>query len=230
MARGSGWGARSKDASWVAMAESHGDDHVVNSIGCVGLMQINQPVHVGSHPKWTRKWLQDPMNNLAAGLVLYKATGSSFDSAWADSKHKGAIPEGWGPHVSGAKGGTRDGAEQAKDDPCDALKGTPGYEYCTRDNGDSGTGGGGSILDAATQIGRIAQAIAKAGNWAADPGNWVRFTYVVGGGLLAITAVAVIVRPYTMAGYRDLRRVLPVKTTKDVARQLRPNRTTTTEE
>lgn len=225
MARAAGWGARAEDVSWVAMSESGGDDSVVNSIGCVGLLQINQPVHVGAHPTWTRKWLQNPINNLKAGLVLYKGAGSSFDAPWADSKTKGGIPGGWGPKVTG--GST--GATQAADDPCDALKGTPGYEFCTRGNGDTGTPAD-DLQEAAAQIGRIAQAVAKAGNWLADPGNWVRITYVAGGGLLALTAVAVIIRPYSAAAYRDVRRVLPVQSARAAGRKLRPSTTTSTEE
>lgn len=219
MARAAGWGSRSEDASWVAMAESSGDAIKVNEIGCVGLLQINQPVHVGSHPKWTVKWLQDPMNNLSAGLVLFKAAGNSFDQPWADSKHKGGIPEGWGPHVTGSGSGGGS-ASQVDSDPCKYLKGTPGYDQCVADNGGPAVP---SLGDTAAQIGRLAQAVAKAGNWLADPGNWVRIAYVTGGGLLALTAMSVIIRPYTAGAYRDVRRALPVQTTKDVARQLRRN-------
>lgn len=221
MARASGWGSHSEDVSWVAMAESGGDDKTVNSIGCVGLLQINQPVHVGSHPKWTVKWLKDPMNNLAAGLVLFKADGNSFESAWADSKHKGGIPEGWGPHV-GAGSSSGSDATQTADDPCALLKDTPGYDQCVADNGGKSNGTP-SLGDTAAEIGRLAQAVAKAGNWLADPANWVRIGYVIGGGLLALTAASVIIRPYAAGAYGDVRRALPVRTTKDVARQLRRN-------
>lgn len=219
MARAAGWGKHSADVSWVAMAESSGDDSVENSIGCIGLLQINQPVHVGSHPKWTVKWLQNPMNNLAAGLVLFKAAGNSFDAAWGDSKNKGGIPEGWGPHVGS---GSSD-ATQTADDPCDLLKGTPGYDYCTRNKGD--TGPGTSVGDTAAEIGRLAQAVAKAGNWLADPANWVRIAYVAGGALLALTTVSVIIQPYARGAYGQVRRALPVRTVRDVARQ---RNTTTT--
>lgn len=213
MARAAGWGARSKDASYVAMAESSGDDKIVNSIGCVGLLQINQPVHVGSHPKWTRAWLQNPMNNLAAGLVLYKASGWS---PWADSKDKGG-GGGWGQYVAGS-GST--GVTPVDDDPCGLLKGPAKDQCLAAQNGQDGVP---NLGDTAAQIGRLAQALAKAGNWTANPQNWVRIAYVVGGGLLALTAVSVIVRPYADRAYRDVRRALPIQTTKDVARQLRPN-------
>lgn len=170
MARASGWGARSADVSYVAMAESSGDDKVVNSIGCVGLLQINQPVHVGSHPTWTKKWLQNPMNNLAAGLVLYKAAGEKFDGPWLDSRDKGA-GGGWGKHVKGS-GSTGD---------------TPP---------DTGSTGSTGTADA-TQAGvwDTTEGLLDAAGWIANPQNWIRVLYVAGGGVLVIVGIAVIARP-----------------------------------
>lgn len=57
---------------WLACAEAESSlrTDVVNSIGCVGLFQINQPVHVGAHPTWTTEWLKNPVNNVAAAKVL----------------------------------------------------------------------------------------------------------------------------------------------------------------
>lgn len=219
MAMLAGWGKRSKDVSYVAMAESSGDASVVNSIGCVGLLQINQPVHVGSHPQWTVKWLKDPINNLKAGLVLYKAAGEKFDGPWLDSRDKGA-GGGWGQHVKGSgTGGTGTDATQASD-PCDALKGTPGYDYCVG----KGRGDGDNSLipgaDVAGQVGRLAQAVAKAGEWIADPANWVRVIYVVGGGVLAIAAVNMVARPYISPAYQAIKQVIPTQTIRKAARQV----------
>jgi hypothetical protein len=218
MGRAVGWGSDSRDMSYVAMAESGGDDKVVNSIGCVGLLQINQPVHVGAHPTWSRKWLQDPMNNLRAGLVLFKAAGKKWDGPWLDSRDKGS-GGGWGQHVRGGGGG----ATQAGDDPCELLKGTPAYDYCVGEGGPPAGGGLGGLEETADQIGRLAQAVAKAGNWLSDPANWVRIVYVGGGALLALAAVNVIAQPYAARAYRQVVGALPVKTAKDVARQVRPN-------
>lgn len=239
-ARSAGWKGAADDASWVAMAESSGNDKTVNSIGCVGLMQINQPVHVGSHPKWSVKWLQDPINNMSAALVLYKAAGNSFDQAWADSKTKGGIPGGWGPHVKGGGGGG--GATQIGDDPCAGFilpglgKDNPAYKDCTKKGGDTSGGGNGlgdalglgGIADVASQLGRLAQALAKSGNWLSEPKNWLRIAYVAGGAALGITAVAVIIRPYTAGAYRQIYGALPVKSVRDMARQR--NTTTITHE
>jgi hypothetical protein len=228
MALAAGWGTHSQDVSWVAMAESGGDDHIVNSIGCVGLLQINQPVQVAAHPTWTRAWLQNPQNNLIAGRILFKEAGNSFDRPWADSKDKGGIPEGWGPHVSAAAGGGSSGAVQAKDDPCHLLAPGAARDFCKENHPDiyGPSGGTPSVGDTAEQLGRLAQAIAKAGNWLSDPGNWVRIAYVVGGGLLALTAVNVIIQPYAARTYRQVAGALPVRTVRDMARQ----RNTTTEQ
>lgn len=233
MARGEGWGKRSKDISHVAMAESAGNDKVVNSIGCVGLLQINQPVHVKAHPTWTRSWLQNPGNNLKAGLALYKAAGNKLDGPWLDSRDKGS-GGGWGSKVSGGSGGTdasqagdggmtREEAEKACELVPPSVK-----DRCiaaNMGNPERGPLGGDSPLDGigevAGQLGRMAQAIAKAGNWLAEPKNWVRIAYVTGGGLLALTAVAVIVRPYSMTAYRQVTAALPVKTTKKLVSRAR---------
>lgn len=230
MARGEGWGARSKDASYVAMAESGGDDKVVNSIGCVGLMQINQPVHRAAHPTWTVKWLQDPTNNLKAALVLYKAAGNKFDGPWLDSRDKGG-GGGWGQHVKGSGGG---GLRQvdSPEEACKHLNG-PAREACIQGERERQEGGGGGgPLDAlddlgevADQIGRLAQAMAKAGNWLGSPANWLRIVYVAGGGLLGLAAVAVIVRPYSMNAYRQVSAVLPTKTAKRAVRAVRGQET-----
>ena len=79
----------------VAMAESSGRTDVVNSIGCVGLWQINQPVHIKTHPTWTVAWLQNPVNNAKAAAVIYRAQGMKAWEAYT------------GPDGTGAPSGTR---------------------------------------------------------------------------------------------------------------------------
>jgi hypothetical protein len=232
MARAAGWGARSRDASWVAMAESSGNASRVNSIQCVGLLQINQPVFIDQHPKWTIEYLQDPMNNLRAGLTIYKNAANSFDGPWADSKDKGGAPGGWGPHVSSASGSTGSTATQADDNPCKDLHG-PAHDYCMEsvnppdypDNGTPDTG----VLGTVEELGRLAQAVAKAGNWLADPANWVRVAYVVGGGLLALTAIDVIIRPALSGTAGQLGRTLPGTVVRAGVRRRRANVTASRE-
>lgn len=173
MARAAGWGSASRDASYVAMAESSGDASAVNSIGATGLMQILQPVHVKAHPTWTTAWLKNPINNLTAGRILYKAAGSKFDGPWLDSRDKGA-GGGWGAHVKGS--GSSSSADQAGFDPwagdevAGALGDVPGLQ---------------GVAD-------IASFTAKAGNWISNPANWIRILYVAGGAALVITGLTVI--------------------------------------
>lgn len=57
-------------ATAIALAESSGRTDVVNSIGCVGLWQIYQKVHVKAHPHWTTEWLKNPQNNANAAFIL----------------------------------------------------------------------------------------------------------------------------------------------------------------
>ncbi|MGW7281663.1 transglycosylase SLT domain-containing protein [Streptomyces sp. NPDC054844] len=231
MARAVGWGARSEDAAEVAMAESGGDDKIVNSIKCVGLMQINQPVHVGAHPTWTIKWLQNPMNNLRAALVLYRAAGNKWDGPWLDSRDKGG-GGGWGGKVSGSSGGT--GTSQAGDsfgdnpleDFWNDLLGEPergpGSEGWDEDpfdlNDQLGITG---VREIAAQLGRLAQALAKGANWLGDTSNWVRVAYVAGGALLALTAVNIIAKPPVESAVRTVSGTLPAKAVKTIARKTR---------
>lgn len=215
-----GWGRHARDASWVAMAESGGDASVVNSIGATGLMQVLQPLHVRAHPTWTTKYLQNPMNNLRAAKVLFDAAGQKWDGPWLDSRDKGGLPTGnggWGQHVKGG------GASQVDDeDPCRYIRGEA-KKYCERGDGDSGDlpdipydpedpGAGGDLVSLANQLGRLVQVTAKGANWLADPANWVRVVYVVGGGVLAVAAVNVIARPVIMPAVQAVQQVTPTKT------------------
>ena len=75
-----------KIAVSIAMAESRGNPNATNSIGCVGLWQINQPVWVHSNSQWTVAWLQNPNNNAQAAMKVFTAQG------W----------QGWSVYNSGA--------------------------------------------------------------------------------------------------------------------------------
>lgn len=210
-----GWGPRASDAAWVAMAESSGDASVVNSIGAVGLMQINQPVHVKAHPTWTVRWLQNPTNNLRAAKILFDDAGQKWDGPWLDSRDKGGLPTGnggWGQHVKGS------GATSVSD-PCAGLTGEM-KKRCEASQGgtqdipiDPNDPGAGTDLGALVgQVGRLAQVTVKAANWMADPANWVRVVYVVGGGVLAVAAVNVVARPVIAPVGHAVRQVVPVQT------------------
>lgn len=168
LARATGWGNASKDVSYVAMAESSGDDKVVNSIGAVGLLQILQPVHVKAHPTWTTAWLQNPQNNMRAGLVLYKAAGNKFDGPWLDSRDKGA-GGGWGKDVKGTGTSTDQGGI-----------------------GDAISGGVDAVTGAVEGTAQIAQLIGAATLWISNPKNWIRIMYAVGGSVLVVAGIGII--------------------------------------
>lgn len=240
MAVMAGWGAHARDASWVAMAESSGKSDVVNSIGCVGLLQINQPVHVQAHPTWTVAWLKVPMNNLKAGKVLFDGAGQKWDGPWLDSRDKGGLPGGggWGPHVQGP-------GVTTVSDPCDQIKGEA-KKYCERGDQDyedlpddpdayGDPGGGADLLGLGGltyQIGRFVQVTTKGANWLADAANWVRIVYVVGGGVLAIAAVNVVARPVIAPAIQSVGQVIPTKTYRRVRRGIdtrRANQQATTQ-
>lgn len=227
MAVMAGWGTRAADASWVAMAESSGDASIVNSIGAVGLMQINQPVHVKAHPGWTVRWLQNPVNNLRAAKILFDGAGQKWDGPWLDSRDKGGLSTGnggWGQHVKGS------GATTVSD-PCGGLTGdmkkrcedsAGGTQDIPIDPDDPASGGDlGSLV---LQIGRLAQITAKAANWMADPANWVRVVYVVGGGVLAVAAVNVVARPVVQPVIQSVQQVTPTKTYRRVKKGLATRR------
>lgn len=227
MAVMTGWGRHARDASWVAMAESSGESSTVNSIGCVGLMQVNQPVHVQAHPTWTVKWLQVPTNNLRAAKTLFDGAGQKWDGPWLDSRDKGGIGTGnggWGQFVKGGGGASQVDDEE---DACSLLTG-PAKAYCERDDGsDGGAPDTGTplddVADTAEQLSRIAQAVAKGANWIADPANWVRVVYVVGGGVLTVAAVNVIARPAIAPAVQAVGQVIPTKTYRRVRNARRAN-------
>lgn len=148
----------------IAMAESSGRTDVVNSIGCVGLWQINQPVHAKAHPTWTVAWLKNPVNNALAAKVIYKSQGLAAWEAYTNGAYKkyagGDVP---GEPVDGGGGASTQGS---------FVSDVPLI---------------GDALDAG-------EAVVKAGAWIANPDNWARVLYVVAGGALVIAGLALTVR------------------------------------
>lgn len=184
----------------IAMAESSGRTDVVNSIGCVGLWQINQPVWIKTHPTWTVAHLQNPVNNARAAAVVYKAQG--FD-AW----------EGYtGPSGSGSTGTWRtfyQTQSSNKVQPAgwwnDFWKGFkkgfdvgPGPEDLVdggTSNDPSLSGAAQGVGDVATGVGAIAEAVQKTAVWMGNAKNWVRVGYVVGGGVLVLLGLTIVAKP-----------------------------------
>jgi hypothetical protein len=91
----------------IAMAESSGSTTVVNSIGCVGLWQINVP----AHPQYTQSDMQDPTKNAAAAVAILKGQGLTAWQTYTDGAYKQYLAtakkatsdaKGTGPDVAGA--------------------------------------------------------------------------------------------------------------------------------
>lgn len=81
------------------MAESDGRVEVVNSIGCVGVWQINAPVH----KKYDRRRLaRDPLYNCRAALEIYRAQGLGAWSAYTNGA--------WRKHLTAARRGVAQAA------------------------------------------------------------------------------------------------------------------------
>ncbi len=100
---------------------------------------------------------------------------------------------------------------RADEDPCDALKGTPGYEFCARDNDGGGppsggppAGGGQGLTDGAVTnvrdlaeslINKLEELVAPNRTWAPEkPDNWLYSQFLWLGQHLAVaTFICVIV-------------------------------------
>lgn len=184
----------------IAMAESSGRTDVVNSIGCVGLWQINQPVWVKTHPSWTVAHLKNPVNNARAAAVVYHAqgfkawegytgpSGAGSTGTWrtyyqSDSTNKVQPANWWNDFWKGFKSG-----EDVGPGPEDLWDGGTGNDPSL----DSATQG---LGDVATGVGAIAEAVQKASVWLGSSKNWVRVGYVVGGGVLVLLGLTIVARP-----------------------------------
>lgn len=193
----------------VGMAESSGDPEIINSIGCVGIWQINQPVHIKSHPTWTVKWLQNPVNNARAAAVIYHQqgmdawegytgpSGHGSDGPWKQYYKGGSATGGvtqanwWDDWIGGSKD-----FQKGFNDPF-GLGGTlgglgvPMPDY----NQEFGGGGLGGLGSVATGIGTMAEAVQKSAVWLGNARNWIRIGYVVGGGALVMLGLSVVAKP-----------------------------------
>jgi hypothetical protein len=146
----------------IAMAESGGRSDVVNSIGCVGLWQINQPVHVKAHPSWTQAWLKNPLNNAIAAKSILNSQGLGAWEAYTNGAYKKYYS---GSTVTSASwlGDVTNGAAQV----------IPGV---------------GATNPLSTAAAGLSMAT-KAGEWISTPSNWLRVLYIVAGvGVLWIAA------------------------------------------
>lgn len=182
----------------IAMAESSGRTDVVNSIGCVGLWQINQPAHVKAHPTWTVAWLQNPVNNARAAAVTYRAQGFGAWEAYTGPDGKGSD----GPWRQYYRGSNASQAGWSPDfwnlDPFGLVPGNPHKDYSPGDPFGGDPPYSGSVDTAqgvATGIGAIAEAVQKSAVWLGNAKNWERIGYVVGGGVLVLLGLTIVARP-----------------------------------
>lgn len=157
----------------VAEPESSLSTTVVNSIGCVGVWQINQPVHVKDHPNWTVAWLQDPGNNAAAAYTVWQQQGMSAWQSWTTGRAAGYVSAAQ-VAVASVGGGTATGTATT----AALTTATPATGTVTQADllGDSGKA-----------LGSIAHVIIAGAAWVANPDNWSRLIYVVlGGGIILV--------------------------------------------
>lgn len=185
----------------VAMAESSGRTDVVNSIGCVGLWQINQPVHVRSHPQWTVGWLKNPVNNAKAAKEIYRSQGWGAWEAYTGPDGRGSDGP-WRQYYRKGSGGATPvfdwkdpfGVWPEEMDP--HLKSPLDELFGDEETDEFGNPLGDLDLSAiATGIGTIAEAVAKTAVWLGNSKNWVRIGYVVGGAVLVSMGLSIIAKP-----------------------------------
>lgn len=160
----------------IAMGESSGRADVVNSIGCVGLWQINQPVWVKSHPTWTAAWLKDPGHNAQAAKVVFDAQGYGAWEAYTNGSYRKFLGGGGGA-------GTAVQADTQWFDPFGLLP------------GNDAIGPGNAIGTGLDGLATLAEGVEKAGSWMGKASNWVRVGYVVGGGVLVLLGLYIVASP-----------------------------------
>lgn len=165
----------------IAMGESSGNAGVVNSIGCVGLWQVNQPVWVGSHKDWSKDWLKNPSNNAAAAVAIYKAQGLTAWEAYTNGSFRKWLTEA--ESVLG----------KVEHDVASFLKGIA--EGATSPV----TGLIGSLLQLPKEVTSFLSALEKPVQglmWFVNPANWARilagvFGFILlGAGLIALGMAA----------------------------------------
>lgn len=179
----------------VGYAESGGDTKIVNSIGAVGVLQINQPVHVKDHPSWSVAHLQNPLNNFVAGKVLWDAdikAGGDGLGPWADSKDKGN-GGGWGKTQA-----YKNFAHVSTTSSSDSTLNDIGQSLAS------------PVTSVAAPVMSLTKIVQSAAKWISNPISWLHVTYVVVGGVLMI-GVSVSMVKNTSAGQSAIRAAKQVK-------------------
>lgn len=187
--------------SAIAMAESGGRTNAHNPIppdNSYGLWQINMIGSMG--PSRRRQYgissnsqLFDAATNARAAKMILDSQGLKAWTTYTSGAYKKFMP---GQGSSGLTQASWDPLKDFWDDLLGKPKRGPGSEGWDDDPfdikpdiPDVGLG------DVAKGIGTIAEAVQKTAVWMADPNNWVRVGYVVGGVLLAGMGLQIIAKP-----------------------------------
>lgn len=200
VARAAGLPGDPKVWAAVAMAESSGNTTAKNpASGAYGLWQIH-PIHRKDHPTWTERWLSDPVNNARAAARVYAQQGWGAWEAYTSGAYQRYLAQPVTRHPGQS-------ATQVMDlnDWLEGLFGPPGSlgRKLGEDMGeDIGRGETPDLVkplegavDVAQGVATIAEGVFKAGVWMAQPKNWVRVAYVLGGGLLVGIGAYMIASP-----------------------------------
>ena len=205
VAYNAGWrGEELVTATAVALAESSGRYWIVNGIGCVGLWQINVPVH----PQYTTADMKVPAKNASAARAIYAGAGNKWTpwEAYTGPDGKGSD----GPYTAqmgrarlaaaGIKGATVTPAsdttstgagtvDQAAYATLGGTADTAAWDDWLKNvipwsvGGQGNLDNLGSFLSMGKALISIAILMAKGAAWVANPKNWLRVVEVLGGGV-----------------------------------------------
>lgn len=180
----------------IAMAESSGRTDVVNSIGCVGLWQINQPVHVKANPKWTQSYLKNPLNNALAAKKILASQGLRAWEVYTNGMYRKYLDKPVrneaGATQASAIGDWWDNFKKGFEDGWDVG---PGPEDFGDEDGfkDDQLVGDYGLIQVPGLEG-VTEGIKKTADLLVNPRTWLRVAYGTTGVLLVVGGLFLIVR------------------------------------
>ena len=212
----------------VSLAEnSPGDTGKVNSIGCVGLWQINSRVH----KQWTVAQLKDAATNARAAYQLSNG-GTNWQPWEAYTGPDGKGSDGpWRKHAATAlkavqtAGGTGTATQAGfwdwltSPDPWNLVPDDQEHLLPDDIGGSEDPLGGGlstGVSGIAGSLAAIARALAAASDWLGDKDHWMRIAQVALGGGLLVVGLNIAVRPMLAPAVGAVSSVLPSGAIKKV--------------
>jgi len=180
----------------IALAESSGRTDVVNFLGCVGLWQIYQSVHVRAHPTWTTAWLKVPQNNAAAAYVL--SSGGTNWRPWETYTngmylaHMGAARAAVGAPAGVENVGAWGDFGSAVGGALGPVLGLPFGSQAGGAAGGALDGAGSGAIAAAGGVLGTLDAVGGFFGVLGQRGTWVRVLEVVGGAGLMVAGIALV--------------------------------------